>query len=104
MTDEHTEHLKASRMRLPRSRGALGGLLLIIGGVWAALVPFVGPYGNFAYTPSPDSAWKWTAARGWLEVLPGAAAVLGGLLLLTSTNRLVAILGGWIAAWPGAGW
>src|ERR1700756_3991616 len=85
---------------MPRSRGAVSGLLLVVLGAWGALIPFVGPHFNFAYTPDQD--WAWTPARGWLEVLPGGAAVLGGLLLIFSGNRITAIVGAWLAALAGA--
>lgn len=99
----HTSYPKAAgRLRVPRSRGAVGGVLVLILGAWAALVPFIGPSFDLAYTPAPDRTWYWTAARGWLEVLPGGVAVVGGLLLLLSGNRLVTSLGGWLAAVSGA--
>src|SRR6201997_146232 len=85
---------------MPRSRGAVSGLLLVVLGAWGALIPFVGPHFNFAYTPDQD--WAWTSARGWLEVLPGAATVVGGLLLIFSGNRITAIVGAWVAALAGA--
>ncbi|MCV7258126.1 hypothetical protein H7J72_05740 [Mycobacterium shimoidei] len=85
---------------MPRSRGAVTGLLLIILGAWGALIPFVGPFFHWAYTP--DQAWTWTTARGWLEVFPGVTAVLGGLLLVGSGNRATAMFGGWLAAFAGA--
>lgn len=85
---------------MPRSRGAASGFLLILLGLWGAFVPFVGPYFNFAFTP--DNEWVWTAARGWLEVLPGAATVVGGFLLLSSRNRFTAMLGGWLTVLAGA--
>ncbi len=88
-------HPRGGRMRMPRSRGATSGFLLILLGAWGALAPFIGPLFNFAY--SPDQAWMWTTGRGWLEVLPGAVTVLGGLLLLMSRNRATASLGGWLA-------
>ncbi|HUH69677.1 MAG TPA: hypothetical protein VLZ05_12905 [Mycobacterium sp.] len=87
-------------LRMPRSRGAISGLVLVILGAWGALVPFVGPHFNFAYTPDRD--WAWSTARGWLEVLPGAATVVGGLLLIVSANRVSAMLGGWLAVLAGA--
>jgi hypothetical protein len=87
-------------MRIPRSRGAMSGFLLILLGLWGALIPFIGPYFNFAFTP--DQEWTWTTARGWLEVLPGVVTVVGGLLLLTSRNRATAMLGGWLAVAGGA--
>jgi hypothetical protein len=87
-------------LSMPRSRGAVSGLLLVILGAWGALIPFVGPRFNFAYTP--DREWAWSSARGWLEVLPGAATVLGGLLLIVAGNRVAAMLGGWLAVLAGA--
>ena len=87
-------------LHMPRSRGAVSGLLLIILGVWGALIPFVGPYFHFAYTP--DQAWAWSTARGWLEVFPGVTTALGGFLLLISGNRATAMFGGWLAVIGGA--
>jgi hypothetical protein len=87
-------------MRVPRTRGAGSGVLLILLGVWGALIPFVGPYFNFAYTP--DTAWTWTWGRFFLEVVPGVAAALGGLILLISSIRPVAMFGAALAAAAGA--
>ena len=98
--DETRVRTRGGRLQIPRSRGAASGFLLILLGVWGALIPFVGPYFDFAFTP--DQAWAWTTARGWLEVLPGAATVVGGLLLLGSRNRATAMLGGWLAVLAGA--
>ncbi len=63
-------------------------------------MPFIGDYLDFAYTPT--STWTWTSGRGWYEVAPGAAAFLGGLLLLFSANRAVASLGSWLGIAGGA--
>jgi hypothetical protein len=73
---------------------------LILLGAWGALIPFVGPYFDFAF--APDQEWTWTTARGWLEVLPGAVTVMGGFLLLSSRNRATAMLGGWLTVLAGA--
>ena len=91
---------RGGRLQMPRSRGAASGFLLILLGAWGALIPFIGPYFDFAFTP--DTEWTWTMARGWLEVLPGVATVLGGLLLLASSNRATAMLGGWLTVLAGA--
>jgi hypothetical protein len=69
-------------------------------GAWGALVPFFGH--SFSYGFTPDNTWTWTAARGWLEVLPGGAAFLGGALLTVAGTRVSAMLGGWLAACAGA--
>jgi hypothetical protein len=86
--------------RIPRTRGALSGLLLILLGAWGALIPFVGPYFHYAYTP--DKAWAYTTGRLWLEILPGVAAVLGGFIVMTSARRPLALLGAFVAALGGA--
>jgi hypothetical protein len=91
---------RVSKVRVPRSRGALTGILLILLGAWGALIPFVGPYFNFSF--SPNVTWHWTTARLWLEVLPGAVAFVGGFMLLSTANRAVAVLGGWLATAAGA--
>jgi hypothetical protein len=93
--------IRASRLRVPRSRGALSGLSLIVLGAWTALVPFFGPSFDFAY--GPNTTWDWTAARGWLEVLPAGVAFFAGLMLLVSSNRVVALMGAWLGAAAG-GW
>lgn len=89
---------RGGRLHMPRSRGAASGLLLILLGVWGAAVPFIGPRFDFAYSLGEE----WTPGRGWLQVLPGAVAVVGGLLLLASRNRATAMLGGWLAVVAGA--
>ena len=86
--------------RIPRRRGSLCGLLLVLLGAWGALVPFVGPYFTFAFTP--DKAWAYNSGRLYLSIVPGAAAVLGGLLVLATRNRGVGMLGGLLAAAGGA--
>ncbi|HLN70803.1 MAG TPA: hypothetical protein VK280_26465 [Streptosporangiaceae bacterium] len=83
-----------------RSRGVASGFLLVLLGAWGALIPFIGPYFHYAYTP--DTAWTYTTARLWLEVLPGAAVVLGGVLLMIATGRHVALFGAILAAAGGA--
>jgi len=82
-------------MRIRRTKGAFDGFLLILLGLWGALIPFVGPYFNFSV--GPTDTWHYTDDRLWLSILPGAAVALGGLFLLMSRNRLTAIFGGWLA-------
>jgi hypothetical protein len=86
--------------RVPRTRGAASGVLLVLLGAWGALVPFIGPHFGYAYTP--NQAWIMTAGRLWLEVVPGAVAVLGGLILISSTSRALGLWAGWLTAVAGA--
>ena len=90
----------AGMLQMRRSRGAFSGFLLILLGLWGALVPLVGPYFHYAYTP--DVAWHYDTARLWLEILPGAAVFLGGILLMIATGRHVALFGALLAAAAGA--
>ncbi len=87
-------------LQMRRSRGVASGFLLVLLGLWGALVPFIGPYFHFAYTP--DTAWTYNTARLWLEILPGAAVFLGGVLLMIATGRHVALFGALLAAAAGA--
>lgn len=86
--------------RIPRKRGGLCGLLLILLGAWGGLIPFVGPYFNFAY--SPDKTWFYSSGRLYLSIVPGAAAVLGGLLIAVTRSRAAGTIGGLLAAVGGA--
>ncbi|MDQ1717217.1 MAG: hypothetical protein QOE89_1170 [Pseudonocardiales bacterium] len=97
----HEQPLQHTRtLRVPRSRGAVSGILLILLGIWGALIALVGPYFNYSY--GTDQTWHWSAARFWLEVLPGGVTALGGLMLLLSANRIIGSLGGWLATAGGA--
>lgn len=87
-------------LRVPRSRGALNGVLLVLLGAWGGLIPFIGPYFHYAYTP--DRTWVYTTGRLWLEILPAAATILGGLIVALSATRPVGVFGAWLAAVSGA--
>lgn len=90
----------AGILRVPRSRGALSGVLLILLGAWGALIPLLGPYFHYAYTP--DRAWTLTSGRVWLEIAPGVATLVGGLIVLVTRLRPMAMFGAWLAAFAGA--
>jgi hypothetical protein len=90
----------AMLMRMRRSRGMASGVLLMLLGIWGGLIAFIGPYFHFAYTPA--ASWTYTTARLWLEILPGAAVLLGGLLLAVTAARHLALFGGLLAAAAGA--
>ncbi|MBL7497278.1 MFS transporter [Frankia sp. CNm7] len=100
LTGESKINLSRGTWRIPRSRGALAGLLLMALGVWGTLIPFVGPAFNFGFGGA--QTWNWSAARFWLEVLPGIATFVGGLLLTASANRGTAMIGAWLAIAAGA--
>jgi hypothetical protein len=87
-------------LRVPRSRGALSGVLLVLLGAWGALVPLIGPHFHYAY--SPDRTWTFNTGRLWLEILPGAITLLSGVIVLLARSRPLAVFGAWVAAMSGA--
>lgn len=90
----------AGIMRIRRTHGITGGVLVALLGIWGGLIPFVGPYFHYAYTP--DKAWVYNNGRLWLEILPGAAALLGGMLLIGAKSRHVGLFGALLGIVSGA--
>src|SRR5580658_6980607 len=88
--------MAGTTLRVPRSRGAFSGVLLILLGIWGALVPMIGPYLHYAYTP--DRAWTVTSGRVWLEFAPAA----GAIMMLGSRFRPAALTGATLAGVSGA--
>jgi hypothetical protein len=86
--------------QIPRTRGVLCGILLVLLGAWGGLVPFVGPYFHFAYTP--DKAWAYSSGRLYLSIIPGAVTLLAGLFVLSTRSRTLGVLSGFLAALAGA--
>lgn len=98
--DRSEDPLHGGSLHVPRSRGAVSGILLIIFGAFGFLAPLIGPWFSFGF--SPNKSWQFSNARFWLELLPGAVTVLGGLLLLLAANRIAASLGAWLGVAGGA--
>jgi hypothetical protein len=86
--------------RIPRSRGAVCGSLLILLGLWGGLAPFVGPYFHFGFTP--DSSWHYDSGRLYYSIIPGAVALLGGVLIVLTRNRILGTVGGVLGVLGGA--
>jgi len=87
-------------MRISRSTGVFSGLWLVILGAWGALIPFIGPYFNYAF--GGDTTWHFTTERLWLDVLPGVLVVIGALIMLRSGHRVSGVSGSWMAIIGGA--
>src|SRR5579862_7071835 len=85
--------------RVARSTGALCGVLVLLFGAWGALVPFIGPY--FGDSFGSTATWHYTSDRLVLDVLPGAAAFVGGLLILSAASRFAGVAGSWVAVVAG---
>ncbi|MGH9094008.1 MAG: hypothetical protein ACRDXE_02505, partial [Acidimicrobiales bacterium] len=68
------------------------GLITILAGAWGAVGVFVGP--EFGYTPTSPSSWQWTTDNWLLHLIPGAVAVLFGLVILGRAPRRRAVARG----------
>jgi hypothetical protein len=106
---EATRGVAPVTTRPPRSLGMLiAGIGAILVGAWAGIVPFVGP--KFGYNLGSSAAWKLTADHVYLQLAPGAAGVLAGLIFLGFVPRRVrapfwrglAVVAGLLAAAAGA--
>ncbi len=87
------------------SQAKLAGVIVLILGLWGALVPFVGP--SFGYGMGSSSSWTWTESHLTLHLAPGIAAVLGAALMLRGRlvtqvfGALLAVLSGvWFVVAP----
>lgn len=78
------------------------GLLLTLLGAWGGIVSYVGP--KFGYTMGSQSGWAWTSANWQLHLVPGAAVVIGGLMILTAAGRVSAIRTGGLLSVLGGAW
>jgi hypothetical protein len=78
----------------------MSGFTLVVLGAWGGLIPFIGPY--FGYAFGSHATWFYTANRLWLDILPGLAVVLGGLILMRSGHRASGTVGAWLAMAGGA--
>lgn len=89
-----------SRLDIPRSRGAASGTLLLLAGLFGALIPFVGPL--LDWQVEPGGAFDMTTGHFWLSLVPGLAVIAGALVLTGTTNRLSGGFGAWLALAGGA--
>src|SRR3954447_23344713 len=81
--------------RIPRTKGAVSGSLIVLLGLWGGLIPFIGPYFNYAM--HSDQTWHWFSDRFWLEVLPAAVTVAGGVIMIGGVRRLSTSFGAMLA-------
>jgi hypothetical protein len=81
------------------------GLLIALLGAWVIVAALIGPVFNFGFFN--DNSWNWSTKQWELQLIPGAVAVFGSLLLMTparggaSLGALLAFAaGGWLIVSP----
>lgn len=96
-------------------RMSLVSLGIVVLGAWGGIVPYIGP--ALGYNALGGTSWVWNLQHALLYLIPGAAAVLGGLVLMGLVPRkgrgrfaanlagaLVIVAGAWFVigpiAWP----
>jgi hypothetical protein len=52
---------RSEALRLPRTTGAVSGLLIMLLGLWGGLIPFIGPYFHYAF--GSYQTWHFTDQR-----------------------------------------
>jgi hypothetical protein len=86
----HGRHARVDRApatttSLTRPSGAaLVGIVTVLVAAWGALAPFVGP--EFGYRPAGASAWQWSTAHWLLSLIPGAVALVAGLVVVSRSG------------------
>ena len=98
ITGTHPIHRTETRW-VPRTTGALSGLLVILLGSGAPSSRSC-PYFHYAF--GSYQTWHYTSERLWLCIVPGAVAVVGGLMLLRSAHRTSLLAAGW--PWRAGAW
>lgn len=91
---------RTEALRLPRTTGAVSGALIVVLGVWGGLIPFIGPYFHYAF--GGFQSWHFTSQRLWLDIVPGAVAVIGGLMMMSASTRSGGLIASWVALAAGA--
>ena len=94
----------------------MAGFLTLLLGAWGGIIPYVGP--TFGFSADGAPSWTWNLAHSMLFLVPGAAAVVAGLLIMVEglstgparrsvlglAGLLAAICGAWFVigpiAWP----
>jgi hypothetical protein len=81
------------------------GLLIALLGAWVIVAALIGPIFNFGFFN--DDTWNFSAKQWELQLIPGAVAVLGGLLLMTPSRGsgsfgafLAFLAGAWLVVGP----
>lgn len=64
---------------------ALVAVATLLVGAWAAIVPYAGPQFGFGWGDA--GAWRWTLDRATMDLIPGAVALVAGLLILIGLAR-----------------
>jgi hypothetical protein len=75
----HHEAMPSVRLARPLRVGVTG-LSMAVLGAWGAIVAFVGP--EFGYHATEASSWQWTTTNWLLHLVPGAMALVAGLMIL----------------------
>jgi hypothetical protein len=101
----HTDLVALRRTRAWTPKAIPFGLLIALLGAWVIAVALVGPYFNFGFYS--DTAWKFSAKQWELQLIPGIAAILGGLMLMFPARGLgwlggllAMAAGGWLVVGP----
>jgi hypothetical protein len=80
--DQWEDSYPSSHLPL-RLTATTAGVLAVVVGAWGGIAPYIGH--AIRYSADGSATWTWNLQHGLLSLLPGAMAVVGGLLLIAST-------------------
>lgn len=84
----------AAARSVRRSWGITSGAVLLVLGVWAGLIHFIGPY--FEYQADQADVWVFTWERFWIGILPAVVAIVGGAVLSSAAHRVAGSVGAFL--------
>jgi hypothetical protein len=58
----------------------------VLVGAWGAIAPFVGP--DFGFVADRSGAWQWSETSAVLALVPGAVALVVGIMTLRAASRV----------------
>jgi hypothetical protein len=87
------------RGTVPAATLATAATLTVLVGAWGGIVPFVGA--TMSYSADGSGSWHWDLSHVLLWLIPGALAVVLGLLMLGIVPRVLRGAGRFMPAWAG---
>jgi hypothetical protein len=87
MISKHVhDQLVPQRTRVWSPKEVPVGVAITVLGLWAAVVPLIGPYFSFGF--DTGASWVFSEQHVTLSLIPGIGAVVGGLILATPARGL----------------
>jgi hypothetical protein len=113
MAVTNVDHQETRTARVPyRLSIETAGVMILLLGAWTGLIGYVAP--AFSFSADGAGSWTWNLAHTYLLLVPGAAAVLAGTIIMVKglsrgrgrrallgfAGLLAAVCGAWLVVGP----